>query len=96
MGADKNYIQKIFISEGFVIATIGGGAGIIIAALICFVQIKFKIVKLAGGSFIIDYYPVQMVVTDFVLVAATVFIIALLGAWIPARKASMQLFTLKS
>jgi lipoprotein-releasing system permease protein len=96
MGADKNYIQKIFLSEGFVIAGIGGGAGIVIAAAICLIQTKFKIVKLAGGSFIIDYYPVQMVATDFLLVTSTVFVIALLAAWIPARKASLQLFTLKS
>ncbi|HEX8332505.1 MAG TPA: FtsX-like permease family protein [Segetibacter sp.] len=96
MGANKNLIQKIFLSEGFVIAGIGGGAGIILATCICLIQIKFKLVKLAGGSFIIDYYPVQMVPTDFILVVTTVFIIALLAAWIPARKASLQLFTLKS
>ena len=96
MGADKSYIQKIFLTEGFVLAGIGGGAGIIIAAVICFIQLKFKLVKLAGGSFIIDYYPVQMVLTDFLLVAATVIIIALLAAWIPARKASLQHFSLKS
>lgn len=96
MGADNNLIQKIFLSEGFVLAAIGGGGGIILATLICWIQVKFKIVKLAGGSFIIDYYPVQMVATDFLLVISTVFIIALLAAWIPARKASLQLFTLKS
>jgi lipoprotein-releasing system permease protein len=96
MGANKNLIQKIFLSEGFVIAGIGGGAGIILATCICLIQIKFKIIKLAGGSFIIDYYPVQMVLTDFILVVSTIFIIALLAAWIPARKASLQLFTLKS
>jgi lipoprotein-releasing system permease protein len=96
MGANKNLIQKIFLSEGFVIAGIGGGAGIILATCICLIQVKFKLVKLAGGSFIIDYYPVQMVATDFILVVSTVFIISLLAAWIPARKASLQLFTLKS
>jgi lipoprotein-releasing system permease protein len=96
MGADKSYIQKIFLTEGFVLAGIGGGAGIIIATIICLLQLKFKIVKLAGGSFIIDYYPVQMVLTDFLLVGATVFVIALLAAWIPARKASVQHFSLKS
>jgi lipoprotein-releasing system permease protein len=96
MGAHKSYIQKIFLSEGFLLAAIGGGAGIIIASLICFLQLKFHLVKLAGGSFIIDYYPVQMVATDFLLVIVTIFIIAMLAAWIPARKTSKQLFGLKS
>lgn len=96
MGASDGYIQKIFLSEGFVLAGIGGATGISIAAGICFLQVKYKLVKLAGGSFIIDYYPVKMVATDFVLVISTIFIIALVAAWIPSRKASLQLFTLKS
>lgn len=96
MGADESYIQRIFLNEGFVLAAVGGGSGIIIAAITCMVQIKYKLVKLAGGSFIIDYYPVKMVPTDFVLVIATILIISILAAWIPSRKASMQQFSLKS
>src|SRR5205085_8463771 len=72
MGADESYIQRIFLNEGFVLATVGGGAGILIAVLICMLQMKYKLVKLTGGSFIIDYYPVKMVPTDFLLVIATI------------------------
>lgn len=96
MGADEGYIQRIFLNEGFVLATLGGGSGIAIAALICMVQIKFHLVKLSGGSFIIDYYPVKMVPTDFVLVVCTIIFISLIAAWIPSRKASLQHFSLKS
>jgi lipoprotein-releasing system permease protein len=96
MGADNRYIQRIFLSEGFVLAGIGGGAGILLAVAICLLQMKFKFVKLGGGSFIIDYYPVKMVPTDFVLVVSTIFIIASIAAYIPSRKASLQQFTLKS
>ena len=96
MGADQSYIQKIFLSEGFVLAGIGGGSGILLAIIICTLQIKFKLVKLAGGSFIIDYYPVQMLPFDFFLVVFTILIIATIAAWIPARKASKQFYSLKS
>jgi lipoprotein-releasing system permease protein len=96
MGADQSYIQRIFLSEGFVLAGLGGGSGILLAALICTLQLKFKLIKLAGGSFIIDYYPVQMQPFDFILVTTTIFFIALLAAWIPARKAASQPFSLKS
>ena len=96
MGADNSLIQKIFLSEGFVLAGIGGTAGIILAAAICYIQVRFKLIKLGGGTFIIDYYPVKMLATDFILVVATIFFIALLAAWIPSRKASMQEFSLKS
>jgi len=96
MGADNNLIQKIFLSEGLVLAGIGGTAGIILAAAICYIQVKFKLIKLGGGTFIIDYYPVKMLATDFILVVATILLIALLAAWIPSRKASLQEFSLKS
>ncbi len=96
MGADHNYIQRIFLNEGFVLAAVGGGSGIVIAIGICLLQIKYKLVKLSGGSFIIDYYPVKMIATDFVLVVTTIIIISMLAAWIPSRKASMQHFSLKS
>jgi lipoprotein-releasing system permease protein len=96
MGASENYIQRIFLSEGFVLAVVGGGAGILIAVVICMLQIKYKLVKLAGGSFIIDYYPVKMVSTDFLLVISTIMFISLVAAWVPSKKASMQNFSLKS
>jgi ABC-type lipoprotein release transport system permease subunit len=34
--------------------------------------------------------------TDYVLVIATTTVIALMAAWIPAKKASQQLLSLKS
>jgi lipoprotein-releasing system permease protein len=96
LGADEKYIQRIFLNEGFVLAAVGGGAGIIIAIAICWLQIKYHLVKLTGGSFIIDYYPVKLIPTDFILVIITIITIAILAAWIPSRKASKQSFSLKS
>ncbi len=96
MGADNNYIQRIFINEGLLLALVGGGGGIAVAAIICFLQVKYKLLKLQGGSFIIDYYPVKLLGQDFLLVGATILLISFLAAWIPARKASLQHFSLKS
>ena len=96
MGANEQTVQRIFLSEGLLLAGLGGGAGILLATIICWLQIQFKLIKLGGNTFIIDYYPVKMVVGDFMLVIITVAIIAILAAWIPSRKASLQLFSLKS
>jgi len=96
LGASNSYVQRIFLNEGFVLALLGGGSGILISAAICWLQIKYRLIKLTGGSFIIDYYPVKMVPSDFILVVSTIVIISLLAAWIPARKAGEQHFSLKS
>jgi len=95
MGADKNMILKIFLSEGLLLAGIGAISGVLMALIICFLQIKFHLIKLQGGSFLIDYFPVELQASDFVLVISTVSFIALLASWFPARKASNQLVELR-
>ena len=96
MGMHDSGIQKIFLSEGLVLAAVGGISGMIIAFITCILQIKFHFIKLQGNTFIIDYYPVKINFPDFLLVAFTVLIVATLAAWLPARKAAAQLFSLKS
>ena len=95
MGASKTMVLKIFLSEGLLLAGIGAGTGILLALLICFLQVKFKLIKLEGGSFLIDYFPVQLQATDFILVASTAIIISFLASLFPALKASKQLIELK-
>lgn len=96
IGANDHTIQKIFLGEGLVLAAVGGIAGMLLAFIICIVQLKFKLVKLEGGTFIIDYYPVKMLGWDFLLVTITVLFVTILAAWLPSRKAAAQLFSLKS
>lgn len=96
LGGNNNFIQKIFLSEGLLIGIIGGTAGIILALIIAWLQITYHLIPLEGGSFLINYYPVKLKWPDFVLVAITVLLIALLASWIPARKAARQEFSLRS
>jgi len=96
MGADKSLIQKIFLTEGTLLAVVGAGTGIILALIIAFLQMKFHLIKLTGNSFLIDYFPVKLVFTDFILVVFTALIIAFAASWFPAKKASQQLFNLKA
>ncbi|MEO7446419.1 MAG: FtsX-like permease family protein [Ferruginibacter sp.] len=95
MGADKNMIQKIFLSEGLLLGVIGAGAGILLAVIICLLQLRFHFVKLVGGSFLIDYFPVKLIITDFLLVAATAIGISFIASWFPAHKAAYQPLDLK-
>ncbi len=95
LGADNMLIKKIFLSEGMLLGIVGSITGILLALLISFIQIKFKIIKLQGNSFLIDYFPVKVVLTDILIVAATSLLIALAAAWVPSKKAAQQLFELK-
>lgn len=95
MGADKKLIQKIFTLEGVLIVSIGGIMGTILAIAFVVIQLKYKLVKLSGGSFVVDYYPVKILVTDILLVVITIGLIGLLASWVPAKKAAKQKLTLR-
>jgi len=90
MGANQSQIRKIFLSEGLLLGGIGSATGITLAIIICLLQLKFKLIKLGGGAFLIDYFPVKLIIWDFLMVAATAAAITLIASWIPANKASKQ------
>jgi len=95
LGANRNFIQKIFLSEGLLLAIIGGAVGMLLAFVIGILQIKLHLIPLQGNTFMIDYFPVKMVLSDFLLVSFTVLVIALIASWIPARKAASQQFVFR-
>ena len=96
LGGNRNFIQRIFLSAGLLLTFIGAGCGILLALLIAWLQINYKLIPLSGESFLIDYYPVTLKIGDLLLVAITVIVIALLASWIPSRKAALNEFSLRS
>lgn len=86
MGANKKLIKRIFIYEGLLISGIGLIIGIILALLFYFAQKDFGIIGIPEG-FIIDAYPIQLRVLDFVIVAITVFFIGILISILPSYRA---------
>jgi lipoprotein-releasing system permease protein len=96
MGASESLIMKIFIAEGLVLAGIGALGGVLLALLLYYLQVNYKLVPLQGDSFLIDYYPVKLVWRDFVLVVTTALGIGFLASWFPAYRASRQAFELRN
>ena len=86
MGADESLIQKIFLYEGFLLSFVGCMTGFFFAVSIIILQQRFQLIKITGGSFVVDAYPVEMQWPDFVLVFCTVIAIGLFAAWDPGAK----------
>lgn len=90
LGASAGTIRKLFLAEGLLLGLIGTAIGFILALAISWLQVNFKLIKLEGGSFLIDYFPVSLQGWDFLLVGCTAIGISLLAAWVPAQQASKQ------
>lgn len=96
IGAGRSFIKRIFLTEGLLLALIGGGAGMLLALLVALAQLKFHLIPLQGDTFMIAYFPVKLNPWDFLLVGVTVLVISLIAAYIPARKAANQQVVLRS
>lgn len=92
MGASGLTIQKIFLSLSLILSITGALIGGLIATGLILLQDQFHFIKLQGASFVIDYYPVKAVWTDYLAVIFLVIFIAILAGWIPARKAGARIF----
>lgn len=96
MGATEKTIRNIFVLEGVLGATIGALIGLFIGFILCFLQQQFGLVKLQGsGSFIIDAYPVEMRMEDFLITFLIVISISFIAALYPAIKAAKGKIDLK-
>lgn len=96
LGTDQSGVLRIFLSEGLLLAGVGAAAGMLLATTLAYLQIHYHLIPLQGGSFLIDYYPVALRASDFLLVGITVVLIALLASWLPAYKASRTPFQLRT
>ncbi|MCH8904228.1 MAG: ABC transporter permease, partial [Bacteroidetes bacterium] len=96
MGAENSLIHKIFLSEGILVALVGASIGAGIALSLILIQQNFGVIPIGGsGTFVVDTYPVEMKITDFLLVFGTVLVISFLAAYFPAKYASRQVVLIK-
>ncbi len=87
LGYNPRDIKNIFISEGLLITGLGILIGITIAVTLYLLQTYFGIVPVPAG-FIIDAYPIQLRVIDFLVVIITVFVIGYLASILPSNRAA--------
>ncbi|MEM7162357.1 MAG: FtsX-like permease family protein, partial [Bacteroidota bacterium] len=83
MGGTDQMVQRIFFWQGILIASVGCFAGLLIGALLCFIQQHFGIIQLEGG--IVNHYPVKMSLEDFVLTTSIVLGMGFLFTWFPVK-----------
>ncbi|WP_434381434.1 FtsX-like permease family protein [Sphingobacterium spiritivorum] len=83
LGAENTLIQRIFYNEGMLIALIGSISGIIIGYAFCFLQDTFGFIRTGeGNNSIIDAYPVDIRLSDFLLVFLTVLLASVLISYL--------------
>lgn len=83
LGANNWLIQRIFFYEGVMIAFIGGLIGIGVGLAFCVLQQQYGLIRTGdGANAIMDIYPVDIRIADYILVFVTVMLVAILVSYI--------------
>jgi ABC-type lipoprotein release transport system permease subunit len=97
LGADQNFLKRLFLTEGLMISVLGGIIGLLAGILLIVIQERFGLLKLGGeaGAFVIDAYPVQLAWQDVLMVFMTVLVVGGLSAVFTVYKALKRIKTLR-
>ncbi|HET9570245.1 MAG TPA: ABC transporter permease [Bacteroidales bacterium] len=86
LGANQKTVRRIFLLEGWLITLSGAFLGILLGTILCLLQQHYGLLKLGGGgNFIVDAYPVRLMIKDLLLVLVTVAIISIPSTWWPVQ-----------
>ncbi|MDD2780499.1 ABC transporter permease [Sulfuricurvum sp.] len=88
LGASKGEVKKIFLILGVVIGVLGITTGAVLGFLGMWVLGTFEIISLPADVYPTSTLPLDLSVIDFFSIIIGAFVIVLLSAWYPAKKAS--------
>jgi lipoprotein-releasing system permease protein len=75
LGARTEFVRSIFTGEGALIGTLGAVLGLVIGVGVCWAQQQFGLIEMPGTTFVVRYYPVEMKLTDILLIIAAMAVV---------------------
>ena len=63
----------------------GGLIGIVVGFSLAYFQQEFGLIKMGEGSFVINTYPVKILLSDLFLVSSIVLVIGYIASWLTSR-----------
>ena len=88
LGTPIREIKKIFFYQGALLTVLGGVCGVILGILLVGSQYVFNYIKIPGTNI---PYPVELTVTNVIIVLATIFTLGLLASKIASYRISKKL-----
>jgi lipoprotein-releasing system permease protein len=87
IGATGSSITAVFFTVGMTIGAVGTLAGSLVGLAIIWVQNTYKVIRLAGDVYQIDYLPMKLTPTDFLAIVGATLVLSFFATIIPARRA---------
>ena len=88
IGAENKSIMKIFVFQGVISGVVGTLIGCLIGYVLCWSQLQYAWFSLPSDVYFISSLPIEMKVSDFVLIAIAAIFLCLGATFYPSVKAS--------
>ena len=75
LGARTEFVRSIFTGEGALIGVLGATIGVVIGVGVCWAQQRFGLIEMPGTTFVVSHYPVEMKLTDILLIIAAMAVV---------------------
>ena len=87
VGASARSITLVFFAVGMTIGVAGTAAGAAAGLSIIWAQNTYKVIRLAGDVYQIDYLPMKLTMSDGLMISGATLILSFLATIIPAKRA---------
>ncbi len=91
IGATKRSIIQIFMYEGLLVGFLGTMLGMVIGAVVCYIQIHYQVFPLDPTVYIIPALPVDVQASDFWAVGIASMLLSTVASFYPALRAARMI-----
>lgn len=88
LGASKHEVKKVFLLLGMIIGSLGIVTGSVLGFLGIWILGSFDIISLPADVYPTSTLPLDLTALDFFSIVIGAFVIVILSAWYPAKKAA--------
>jgi lipoprotein-releasing system permease protein len=90
LGTDRKRLTGIFLAQGMFIAIVGVILGDIVAFVLCWLEMHYRIISLPSGIYFMTHVPIDLNGLNFLVVSILALIMCLLSSLIPSRIAAKR------
>ena len=90
LGTNRRKLTGIFLAQGMFIAVLGVILGNIIAFILCWLELHYRIISLPSGIYFMTHVPIDLNPINFLLVSVLALLMCFLSSIIPSRIAARR------
>jgi lipoprotein-releasing system permease protein len=90
LGTNRKKLMSIFLAQGMFIGLVGVVLGNVIAFLVCWLEMKYRVISLPSGIYFMTHVPIDLNAVNFILVSVLALLMCFLSSLIPSRIAARR------